>query len=232
MARSRSKPSKRPKKRSTKSATAKTRKAATSDRVRKSAAKASAADVDFATLLAGHIERTGVKKADLARAIDTAPQYIREIETGRKPPPTLDKVEILASVLQLDGPERDLFFSRAREGRTKPESREYIRNLESAFAHLMEIFAVEGSGRGVARSSRCTGTVKSCRALGTSGQLRETKGPIRSGFIPLRSKASEVRSGARSVARAFSAAPLGKSLEAHSAAKASTEVFPSTAMRT
>jgi len=140
-------PKPRPSKRSARPPKAKTRKVGSAGRRPAPASDASRADQDFAALLAEHIERTGIKKADLARAIDTAPQYIREIETGRKPPPTLDKVEVLAGVLRLDGPERDLFVSRAREGRTKPESREYIRNLESAFAQLMEIFAVDVDDR-------------------------------------------------------------------------------------
>jgi ribosome-binding protein aMBF1 (putative translation factor) len=142
---SRSKPA--PRKRPARSKKPRTRKAGTSGRAPASRSGASASDQDFAGLLAAHIERTGIKKADLARAIDTAPQYIREIETGRKPPPTLDKVEVLAEVLDLSGPHRDLFVSRAREGRTKPESREYIRNLEAAFAQLMEIFAVDVDDR-------------------------------------------------------------------------------------
>ncbi len=102
---------------------------------------------DFAALLRGHIRASGLAKAALARAIATKPQYIREIETGRKPPPTMEKVEILANALNLTGATRDLFLARAREGRTKPESRLYLRNLETAFTSLMEIFAVDADDR-------------------------------------------------------------------------------------
>jgi len=109
---------------------------------------------DFAALLVAHIESTGITKAELARAIQTRPQYIREIETRRKPPPTLDKVEILADALGLSGTPRDLFLARAREGRTKPESRKYFRNLEDAFSRLMDIFSVNADARNAVRKGK------------------------------------------------------------------------------
>lgn len=109
---------------------------------------------DFATLLVQHIAATGITKAELARAIQTRPQYIREIETRRKPPPTLDKVEVLADALDLSGSSRDLFLARAREGRTKPESREYFRNLEDAFSKLMEVFSVHADARDAVRKGK------------------------------------------------------------------------------
>jgi len=161
-------------KRPAKSKKRRTRKAGASGRAPASGSGAPTPEKDFAALLAGHIERTGIKKADLARAIDTAPQYIREIETGRKPPPTLDKVEVLAEVLDLNGPDRDLFVSRAREGRTKPESRDYIRNLEAAFAQLMEIFAVDAEDRERIRHGEFQVLTKRIRsAVLESGQVEK-----------------------------------------------------------
>lgn len=102
---------------------------------------------DFAGLLRHHIASTGVAKAALARAIGTKPQYIREIETGRKPPPTLEKVEILADELGLDVAARDRFLARAREGRTKPESRAYFRNMEEAIQELSDLFGIDTDAR-------------------------------------------------------------------------------------
>jgi transcriptional regulator with XRE-family HTH domain len=102
---------------------------------------------NFAELLTRHIKTRKIAKVALARAIKTKPQYIREIETGRKPPPTLEKVTILADVLGLSGSERDTFLARAREGRAKPESRNYLRSMENAFTQLMEIFSVDVSDR-------------------------------------------------------------------------------------
>ncbi len=122
---------------------------------------------DFAELLRRHIARTDISKAALARAIGTRPQYIREIETGRKPPPTLDKVECLADTLALAPTDREQFLARAREGRTKPESRDYLRNLETAFTQLMDMFGVDCEARERIRQ----------------GEIDETLGTIRDAFV-------------------------------------------------
>lgn len=129
---------------------------------------------DFADLLRRHIERTGIPKAALARAIGTRPQYIREIETGRKPPPTLDKVECLADSLDLGPADRELFLARAREGRTKPESRDYLRNLETAFTTLMDMFGVDCEARERIRQGEFDETLEAIRdAFVGAGRVRE-----------------------------------------------------------
>ena len=74
--------------------------------------------------------------------------------TGRKPPPTLEKVERLADALGLAPAEREAFLARAREGRTKPESREYLRSLEEAMTQLMEIFGVAPEDRAAIRGGQ------------------------------------------------------------------------------
>jgi len=109
---------------------------------------------DFAALLNHHVRTTGITKASLARDIKTTPQYIREIELRIKPPPAMDKVLILAEKLGLTGRDWEVFVAKAREGRTKPESREYIRGLEDTFTKLMNIFDIDFPERRAIREGK------------------------------------------------------------------------------
>ncbi|MBN2490733.1 MAG: helix-turn-helix domain-containing protein [Planctomycetes bacterium] len=138
-------------------------------------------DPSFARLFAEHIRRRPVTKAALARAIGTRPQYIREVETGRKPPPTLDKVEILAGALGLTAPEREEFLACARQGRARPEFRDYLRNMEEAFGRLMEIFAVGRDDRERIRHGEFGVLVNTIReAFLAAGKIRSE-----GDFVPL-----------------------------------------------
>lgn len=139
------------------------------------------AEADFAALLTAHIRTSGVRKVELARAIGTKPQYIREIETRRKPPPTLEKVEILAASLGLSAADRDRFFARAREGRTKPESRELLRTMNEVFAQLMEMLAVTAEERSQIHDGDHDLLIERLHdALGAAGKIE-----LESEFLPV-----------------------------------------------
>jgi len=100
-------------------------------------------DDDFATRLLYHFEATGVPKVNVASAINVKPKYIREVELRTKPPPQMHKVVIMADTLGLTGRDRELFIARGREGRMKPESREYFRSLEKNLTRLMDLFDID-----------------------------------------------------------------------------------------
>lgn len=88
--------------------------------------------MEFKNILKNFRERANVSKADLARKIGiSSGNYFVNIESGQKRPPTLERCQQIAEALRLSKDDTKLLIDAAAEERTKPETREWLKQKES-----------------------------------------------------------------------------------------------------
>lgn len=73
--------------------------------------------MEFSDMLTHYRDRSGLNKTALAEKIGVTPEYIITLEKGRIRPPTFERCEQFAKILNLDESERKEFFELAFEER-------------------------------------------------------------------------------------------------------------------
>lgn len=73
-------------------------------------------------------EKEKISPTQLARKIGVTPSYIMNIEAGRGKPPSMDRIDQIAEVLQLSYTEKKELSRLAAEGRVKDKEKNILKN--------------------------------------------------------------------------------------------------------
>jgi transcriptional regulator with XRE-family HTH domain len=91
-------------------------------------------DIKFGEFIKDKRNEKGISLRDMAERLDIAPSYLSDIEKGRRYAPDKEKLEEIASILNIDGTEKNYMFDLA--GKTKesiaPDLPEIIKEHEKA----------------------------------------------------------------------------------------------------
>jgi len=80
----------------------------------------------FGELLKTLRERSGLKRAALARLLSVTLPYITNIEKGKQKPPTIERIEQIANALSLTKPDKEKLFHYAAEERIPQKERNLL----------------------------------------------------------------------------------------------------------
>ena len=90
---------------------------------------------EFGKFIEKKRKESGKSLRGLATELDIAPAYMSDIEKGHRYPPDKEKLDQIASILELSKEETDLMFdlaAREKENSVSPDLPEYIMGNEKA----------------------------------------------------------------------------------------------------
>ena len=95
--------------------------------------------MEFKKLLEYYRDRAGLNKTGLAERLSVTPSYVMEIESGRKPPPSIDRCRAIAKILSLSSSETQSLIDAAVEERLAPDELLWLTERDKKYAEAKKI---------------------------------------------------------------------------------------------